>query len=70
MFATTGAAIVIEERDLKGDALTNALRELMTDADKRARMSAAASTLARPDAAARIADRVATLVAEVSASAR
>ena len=62
VFAKTGAAIVIDERDLKGDALTNALRELMTDPDRRARMSAAASTLARPDAAERIADRLETLV--------
>jgi UDP-N-acetylglucosamine--N-acetylmuramyl-(pentapeptide) pyrophosphoryl-undecaprenol N-acetylglucosamine transferase len=54
----TGAALVIEERELKGDALTGALRELMTDPERRARMSAAARTLARPDAAERIADRV------------
>ncbi len=64
--AATGAAIVIGERDLKGDALTNALRELMTDPDRRARMSAAAKTLARPDAARRIADRVAMLVEQSS----
>jgi UDP-N-acetylglucosamine--N-acetylmuramyl-(pentapeptide) pyrophosphoryl-undecaprenol N-acetylglucosamine transferase len=56
--AKTGAAIVIDERELRGDALTNALRELMTDPARRARMSAAAQTLARPDAAERIADRV------------
>jgi UDP-N-acetylglucosamine--N-acetylmuramyl-(pentapeptide) pyrophosphoryl-undecaprenol N-acetylglucosamine transferase len=64
VFAHAGAAIVIEERDLKGDALTGALRELMTDPDRRARMSAAAKTLARPDAAERIADRLETLVAQ------
>jgi UDP-N-acetylglucosamine--N-acetylmuramyl-(pentapeptide) pyrophosphoryl-undecaprenol N-acetylglucosamine transferase len=56
--AKTGAAIVIDERELKGDALTKALRELIADPDRRARMSAAAKTLARPDAAERIADRV------------
>ena len=56
--ANTGAAIVIDERDLKGEALTNALRELMTNPDRRARMSDAARSLARPDAAQRIADRV------------
>jgi len=58
VFAKSGAAIVIDERDLQGEALTDALRELMTDPDRRARMSAAAKTLARPDAAQRIADRV------------
>lgn len=56
--AKAGAAIVIDERELKGEALTNALKELVRDPDRRARMSAAARTLARPDAAARIADRV------------
>jgi UDP-N-acetylglucosamine--N-acetylmuramyl-(pentapeptide) pyrophosphoryl-undecaprenol N-acetylglucosamine transferase len=56
--AKTGGAVVIEERDLKGEALTSALKELVTDPDRRARMSAAAGTLARPDAAERIADRV------------
>ena len=60
--AKSGAAIVIDERDLQGDALTIALRELMTDPDRRARMSAAAKTLARPDAAQRIADRLEQLV--------
>jgi UDP-N-acetylglucosamine--N-acetylmuramyl-(pentapeptide) pyrophosphoryl-undecaprenol N-acetylglucosamine transferase len=58
VFAKAGAAIVIDERELKGEALTSALKELVTDPDRRARMSAAARTLARPDAAARIADRV------------
>jgi UDP-N-acetylglucosamine--N-acetylmuramyl-(pentapeptide) pyrophosphoryl-undecaprenol N-acetylglucosamine transferase len=58
VFVKAGGAIVIEERDLKGDALTVALRELIADHDRRARMSAAAKTLARPDAAERIADRV------------
>ena len=62
VFAKTGAAIVIDQRDLTGDALTSALRELMTDPDRRARMSAAAKTLARPDAAQRIADHLETLV--------
>lgn len=58
VFAKTGGAIVIEERDLKGEALTDALKALATDPQRRARMSAAARTLSRPDAAQRIADRV------------
>jgi UDP-N-acetylglucosamine--N-acetylmuramyl-(pentapeptide) pyrophosphoryl-undecaprenol N-acetylglucosamine transferase len=60
VFATSGAAVVIEERDLK-TALPGVLTELMADPDRRRRMSAAARTLARPDAAHRIADRVAQL---------
>ena len=56
--AKTGGAIVIEERELSGDALAGVLKELMADRDRLARMSAAARTLARPDAAERIADRV------------
>lgn len=62
VFATTGAAIVIDERELQGEALASALRELMSDPERRARMSAAAKTLARPDAAERIADRLEALV--------
>jgi len=53
-----GGAVVIDERNLSGDSLAGLLRELMTDRNRLARMSAAARTLARPDAAERIADRV------------
>jgi UDP-N-acetylglucosamine--N-acetylmuramyl-(pentapeptide) pyrophosphoryl-undecaprenol N-acetylglucosamine transferase len=53
-----GAAIVIDQRNLSGGRLVALLKELMTDRNRLARMSAAARTLARPDAAERIADRV------------
>jgi UDP-N-acetylglucosamine--N-acetylmuramyl-(pentapeptide) pyrophosphoryl-undecaprenol N-acetylglucosamine transferase len=53
-----GGAIVIDERNLSADSLAGLLKELMTDRNRLARMSAAARTLARPDAAERIADRV------------
>jgi UDP-N-acetylglucosamine--N-acetylmuramyl-(pentapeptide) pyrophosphoryl-undecaprenol N-acetylglucosamine transferase len=56
--ARAGGAIVIDQRNLSGDALVAWLKELMTDRSRLARMSAAARTLARPDAAERIADRV------------
>jgi UDP-N-acetylglucosamine--N-acetylmuramyl-(pentapeptide) pyrophosphoryl-undecaprenol N-acetylglucosamine transferase len=55
--AKAGAAIVIEERELKTGALAEALAALLADGDRRRAMSRAARTLARPDAAARIADR-------------
>jgi UDP-N-acetylglucosamine--N-acetylmuramyl-(pentapeptide) pyrophosphoryl-undecaprenol N-acetylglucosamine transferase len=65
VFAKSGAAVVIEERDLK-TALPDALRALVADPERRRRMSAAARSLARPDAAQRIADRVESLVEPLS----
>jgi UDP-N-acetylglucosamine--N-acetylmuramyl-(pentapeptide) pyrophosphoryl-undecaprenol N-acetylglucosamine transferase len=58
VFVQSGGAMVIDERNLSGDALAGALTELVADRHRLARMSAAARTLARPDAAERIADRV------------
>lgn len=52
-----GAALVIEERDLNG-SLAEALSGLLANPDRRMQMGVAARTLARPDAAERIADRV------------
>jgi UDP-N-acetylglucosamine--N-acetylmuramyl-(pentapeptide) pyrophosphoryl-undecaprenol N-acetylglucosamine transferase len=69
VFAGAGAAVVIEERDLK-TALADALTALVTNADYRREMSVAARKLARPDAAERIADRVASLAAETRGHAR
>ena len=56
--AKAGAAVVIEERDLKTGALGDALAALLAEPNRRREMGRAASRLARPDAAARIADRV------------
>ncbi len=53
-----GAALVIEERDLSGSRLAETIAKLVADREKRQQMSVAARTLAWPDAAARIADRV------------
>ena len=53
-----GAAVVVEERELSGERLASAITTLVEDRDGRDRMAAAARKLARPDAAARIADRV------------
>ena len=53
-----GAAIVIDERALSAEALAAAITAVAGDPDRRRRMAAAARALARPDAAARIAQRV------------
>jgi UDP-N-acetylglucosamine--N-acetylmuramyl-(pentapeptide) pyrophosphoryl-undecaprenol N-acetylglucosamine transferase len=58
VFVKSGGATVIDERNLSGEALAGVLKELMTDRNRLARMSDAVRTLARPDAAQRIADRV------------
>jgi UDP-N-acetylglucosamine--N-acetylmuramyl-(pentapeptide) pyrophosphoryl-undecaprenol N-acetylglucosamine transferase len=58
VIARAGAAEVIDERELTGARLADSLLALAGDAARRAQMSAAMQQLARPDAAARIADRV------------
>ena len=60
--AKAGAAVVIEERELKSGALADALTSLLANPDRRREMARAARLLARPDAAARIADRAEELV--------
>jgi UDP-N-acetylglucosamine--N-acetylmuramyl-(pentapeptide) pyrophosphoryl-undecaprenol N-acetylglucosamine transferase len=60
VFAEAGAGVVIEERDLTA-SLADALAALVTSPERRRAMRAAARRLARPDAAARIADRVVLL---------
>ena len=54
----SGGAVVIDERDLTGTALADAVLALAGDPARRTRMASAARQLARPDAAARIADKV------------
>jgi UDP-N-acetylglucosamine--N-acetylmuramyl-(pentapeptide) pyrophosphoryl-undecaprenol N-acetylglucosamine transferase len=66
VFAQAGAAVVIEQRDLKS-ALPDALKALVADPVRRRRMSEAARSLARPDAAQRIADRVEQLASRARA---
>ena len=57
VFAKAGAAVVIEQGELK-TALAELLKTVISDPKGRQRMSEAARSLARPDAAQRIADRV------------
>jgi UDP-N-acetylglucosamine--N-acetylmuramyl-(pentapeptide) pyrophosphoryl-undecaprenol N-acetylglucosamine transferase len=58
VIAAAGGADVVNERDLSGIELARRIRSLAADPERRARMAAAIRTLARPDAAVRIADRV------------
>lgn len=51
-----GAAAMVEERDLGGDALTREVTRLLGDPDERERLGSNARRLARPDAAAGVAD--------------
>jgi len=55
-FADAGAAVLIEERELSGPTLSAAVRALMAVPGRIASMEQAARALARPDAAARVAD--------------
>jgi UDP-N-acetylglucosamine--N-acetylmuramyl-(pentapeptide) pyrophosphoryl-undecaprenol N-acetylglucosamine transferase len=57
-----GAAVMIEERDLTGERLAEEIRAILTDADRRERMSRAAGRLGSPQAAKEIADVCTELV--------
>jgi UDP-N-acetylglucosamine--N-acetylmuramyl-(pentapeptide) pyrophosphoryl-undecaprenol N-acetylglucosamine transferase len=57
-FARAGAAELIEQKDLTGGVLADRLLALAGDGTRREAMGVAARTMARPDAARRIVDRV------------
>jgi len=56
-----GAAIVIEQSDATPERLQAEILSLLDDSERRARMAIAARTVARPDAAARLADELLSL---------
>jgi len=58
LLTDAGAAVVIDEDSLTVDSLANTLQSLLSDPDKLAAMSAAARSVAQPDAAAKLADLV------------
>jgi UDP-N-acetylglucosamine--N-acetylmuramyl-(pentapeptide) pyrophosphoryl-undecaprenol N-acetylglucosamine transferase len=60
-FARAGGAVVLEERKLTGERMADELLALARDAARRRQMGERARSLARPDAAARIAERVRAL---------
>jgi UDP-N-acetylglucosamine--N-acetylmuramyl-(pentapeptide) pyrophosphoryl-undecaprenol N-acetylglucosamine transferase len=61
VLARAGAAEVIEQRDLTGAGLAARILALVRDPGRRQLMAGAARRLSRPDAAARIVDRVLAL---------
>ena len=58
VLADAGGAVVIREPALTVDSMAGALRDLLTDPERLSRMSAAARSIAKPDAASRLADLV------------
>jgi UDP-N-acetylglucosamine--N-acetylmuramyl-(pentapeptide) pyrophosphoryl-undecaprenol N-acetylglucosamine transferase len=56
-----GASIVIEQPDATPERLESEILSLLDDPERRARMAKAARTVARPDAAARLADELLSL---------
>jgi UDP-N-acetylglucosamine--N-acetylmuramyl-(pentapeptide) pyrophosphoryl-undecaprenol N-acetylglucosamine transferase len=58
VLADAGAAVMVEEHELSGDRLPDTIAALLADDARRRQMSAAMRTFARPDAAARIVDRL------------
>lgn len=60
-FARAGGAVVLDERGLTGDRMAAEVLALARDTGRRRQMGDRARALARPDAAARIADRVCAL---------
>ncbi len=61
VLAAAGAAEVVEERDLTGERLAATLTALAVDPARRRLMARQARRLGRPDAAARVADRIIAL---------
>jgi UDP-N-acetylglucosamine--N-acetylmuramyl-(pentapeptide) pyrophosphoryl-undecaprenol N-acetylglucosamine transferase len=61
-----GAAELIEQKDLTGEAIAGRVLALAGDAARRAAMAAAAKRLARPDAAKVIVDRALELASRGS----
>jgi UDP-N-acetylglucosamine--N-acetylmuramyl-(pentapeptide) pyrophosphoryl-undecaprenol N-acetylglucosamine transferase len=62
--ADAGGAVIAREDQLTVETMSNALARLLVAPDRLARMAAGAASLARPDAAERLADLVEAVAAE------
>jgi UDP-N-acetylglucosamine--N-acetylmuramyl-(pentapeptide) pyrophosphoryl-undecaprenol N-acetylglucosamine transferase len=60
-FVRHGAAVMVEQKELTGERLAEQVLALASDPPRRRRIAAAARTLAKPDAARAIVDRVLSL---------
>jgi UDP-N-acetylglucosamine--N-acetylmuramyl-(pentapeptide) pyrophosphoryl-undecaprenol N-acetylglucosamine transferase len=69
VLADAGAAVLIDEKDLSPERLGEAAGTILAEATRRQAMSGAMSGFARPDAAARIVDRIFALVANAEGAA-
>jgi UDP-N-acetylglucosamine--N-acetylmuramyl-(pentapeptide) pyrophosphoryl-undecaprenol N-acetylglucosamine transferase len=58
LLTEAGGAVVMREDGLTVEAMAQVLESLLTDPERLARMAAAARSVARPDAAERLADVV------------
>jgi UDP-N-acetylglucosamine--N-acetylmuramyl-(pentapeptide) pyrophosphoryl-undecaprenol N-acetylglucosamine transferase len=56
--AEAGAAVVVEDSELSGDVVSRLAGDLLADGPRLERMGAASASLARPDAADRVAEEV------------
>ena len=65
-----GAAVVIAQRDATPERLRRQILELLNDAGRRAQMTHAARTAARPDASARLTEELLALARERSSAIR
>jgi len=63
---SAGAAVVLPQGDLGGGRLGRVVEELLADATRRRAMAGAARALGRPEAAARVAERVLELAREAA----
>ncbi|HSJ65698.1 MAG TPA: undecaprenyldiphospho-muramoylpentapeptide beta-N-acetylglucosaminyltransferase [Gemmatimonadaceae bacterium] len=65
--AASGAAVMLEQRELSTERLHSELQGLLNDSGRRSRIAAAALERGRPDAAREIASRILRLIAGASA---
>jgi UDP-N-acetylglucosamine:LPS N-acetylglucosamine transferase len=63
-----GAAKMLLEPEMKGEALANAIRELYTDETARAEMQRNSRSVGRPDACAKVVDVAMSLIKQSFAS--
>jgi UDP-N-acetylglucosamine--N-acetylmuramyl-(pentapeptide) pyrophosphoryl-undecaprenol N-acetylglucosamine transferase len=60
--AAAGAAVLLPERDLTPEKLTDLIRELLADADRLAALGSAARSRGRPDATRELVSKIVTLL--------